>query len=594
MTSEPAAPGSEAVYLFRDETIDNAEHIHTVYARIKILNEKGREDFSDVIIPYEKGESSVKLVEGRTIHSDGSVVSFTGAAFDRLVRKSESETSMEKVFTLPDVQSGSIVEYRYVMRFDAWSELMPEWDLQQKIFVRRAHYNVSSGGGQILQFLPPGAKVIGGGMSGQYDLEVSNVPALPDEEDAPPKGNVSYRVVFTGWGWTDYLTWSDHVDHFASPSGPLKAAVAKIVDPADSEEQKLEKIYTAVMQLENTDFSRQHSEAENRDAGQKEKSAKDIWINQRGDSDEITLLLIALARAARLKIYAMVVVDRNLHLYDKNDKGMDQFDDLIAIAAIDGKEIYLDPGERYCEFGRLQWNHAGTEGWRQTAKGPVLAQTPEPQAADSAVVRTANLRLNADGTLAGSIRITMEGVEALRWRQRALRTDDEEAGKEFGDSLKSSLPKGTDVKVDSFRGLTSVAGPLEANLEVSGTAGSSTRGRVVVPGTFFEDGASPRFATPERETAVYLHSPYTILDQVEISVPSDFKAASLPHDVQLSMPGFADFGAKYRLDAGVYKYSRIERVAGIWCPVTGYPELRRFFQGMSAQDHEPVLFERTR
>src|ERR1700694_1252104 len=43
MTSDPKAPGADAVYLYREETEDDPHHFNTVYARLKILTEKGRE-----------------------------------------------------------------------------------------------------------------------------------------------------------------------------------------------------------------------------------------------------------------------------------------------------------------------------------------------------------------------------------------------------------------------------------------------------------------------------------------------------------------------------------------------------------------------
>ena len=73
MTSDPAAPDSPAVYLFREEIVNDKMHSHTTYARIKILTEKGKEQFSEIEIPYEKGESGVSIsdVAGRTIEPDG-------------------------------------------------------------------------------------------------------------------------------------------------------------------------------------------------------------------------------------------------------------------------------------------------------------------------------------------------------------------------------------------------------------------------------------------------------------------------------------------------------------------------------------------
>jgi len=63
MTSDPAAPDAPAVYLFREEIVNDKLHSHTTYARIKILSEKGKEDFSEIEIPYEKDEAGVSISE---------------------------------------------------------------------------------------------------------------------------------------------------------------------------------------------------------------------------------------------------------------------------------------------------------------------------------------------------------------------------------------------------------------------------------------------------------------------------------------------------------------------------------------------------
>src|ERR1700689_4236871 len=73
MTSDPKAPGAAAVYLYREETSDDSLSIYTFYVRIKVLAEKGK-DLATIRIPYQHGEFKVANIEGRTIHSDGTVI----------------------------------------------------------------------------------------------------------------------------------------------------------------------------------------------------------------------------------------------------------------------------------------------------------------------------------------------------------------------------------------------------------------------------------------------------------------------------------------------------------------------------------------
>src|SRR5437660_393538 len=73
MTSDPKAPGADAVYLYREEKTDDALHYHSDYVRLKVLTEKGKE-LATVRTPYEHRNFKVTDIQGRTIHSDGTVI----------------------------------------------------------------------------------------------------------------------------------------------------------------------------------------------------------------------------------------------------------------------------------------------------------------------------------------------------------------------------------------------------------------------------------------------------------------------------------------------------------------------------------------
>ena len=73
MTSDPKAPGAPAVYLYREEITEGANGLSTIYARIKVLTEKGKE-LASVEVPFLRGAAKVEKVEGRTVHPDGAIV----------------------------------------------------------------------------------------------------------------------------------------------------------------------------------------------------------------------------------------------------------------------------------------------------------------------------------------------------------------------------------------------------------------------------------------------------------------------------------------------------------------------------------------
>jgi hypothetical protein len=619
MTSDPAAPNASAVYLFREETVDDRLHFHRLYARIKILTEKGKEDYSNIEIPYEPGMSNIRDVEGRTIHADGTIVPFTGKPYDKELVRSGSVNYNEKVFSMPDVQVGSIVEYRWELGYDdAWA-MPPRWTIQQPVYVHKAHYHFvpvdlslhpltvtdalgkTNPANQLLYYpaLPPGNQVRDG--KDGFDLTVENVAPLPEEEYSPPLDSYVYQLLFyyspqaTGqefWKQESKI-WSKDVDRFANPSDKIRQAVAQLVAPGDTDDQKVQKIYAAVMKIENTRFTREHSSQENKAEGLRMKTAADVWGQKRGSDDEITRLFLAMVRAAGLKAYAMIVTERDRALLNTGYLYWGQLEDEIAIVAVGGKEVYFDPGQRYCDYGKLHWMHTQVAGFRQTDHDPTLVLTPAAAYQDNVVIRTADLQLGADGSLTGTVRVTMSGEESLRWRQEALRTDEQETKKQFEAELQRRLPDGVQVKMNHFLGLSDISTALMGIADVSGRLGTSTGKRAFLPSSLFEANVKPMFAAEKRESMVDLRYPYATQDQVNVTLPEGLSMQSVPSDAETPLPHYADYRVKYAMSGNTYQQTRVVWMGNAVYKTEQYPDLRDFFQKTAAQDQQQLVLVRT-
>ena len=144
MTDLPQQKGAPAVVLLREEVANDPQNYYSVYMRIKILTEAGRR-YADVEIPYSRRNFKIDGVSGRTVHADGSIVTLDGKVFDKMVVKGkrgrgEQIRVHEKSFTLPDVQVGSIVDFRYFLRYDDHSFYAPEWIVQTELFQKSASF----------------------------------------------------------------------------------------------------------------------------------------------------------------------------------------------------------------------------------------------------------------------------------------------------------------------------------------------------------------------------------------------------------------------------------------------------------------------
>ncbi|MGA7884352.1 MAG: DUF3857 and transglutaminase domain-containing protein [Acidobacteriaceae bacterium] len=629
MTSDPAAPNASAVYLYYEEIVDDKLHLHKVYAEVKILTEKGKEDFNEIEMPYESGEAtpeggnadeqSVNQVRGRTIEPDGTVVPFTGKPYQKQLLKIGGEKLMEKVFSLPDVRVGSVIEYEYTRDYESnWYE-PPEFDIQRPYYVHQAHFHFVPAPPEIpilwidpwghestvhnliyFPALPKGAPPVREGLDG-FDLVVNDIPALPEEPYSPPLDSFAYRLIFYYSPYSsgqefwkaEGKVWSKDVNRFADPSDRIKAAVAQIVSSTDTDDQKLQKIYAAVMTVENTDFTREHTRQENKAEGAKDRTAADIWANKRGSSNEITRLFIAMARAAGFKTYAMTVTERNHALLNLGYLSWgDQLTDEIAIVNVNGKEQYFDPGERYCEYGKLDWVHQMMVGIRQTDDGTTVSEAPGGAYTDNALLRTGDLTLGADGAVKGQIRIAMTGAEALRWRQYALSHDEEATKKALEKEVQQRVPAGVQVKMNHFLGLTDSSTNLMAILDVSGSMGTATGKRVFVPAAFFEATEKPIFSAEQRENPIDLHFPYIARDDITLTLAPGLTVDSVPSNASIPYPQMADYQAAYGGKGTVYKQARLLALGNTLYKPEEYSRLRDFFQKVGAQDQQQLVLDR--
>ena len=508
MTVDAKAPGANAVYLNLADDQDGPAGTSTFYERVKILTEKGKERAT---LRFSHDPSTKFEVEGRTIHKDGTVIPLTDKPSDLVEFKTKDEQLNSLVFTLPSVEVGSVLEYRVKFKYDG-TPPFPNWYIQQDMFVHHAHYSFKPGmfgsvGVTYVARLEGDAKVAN--HKGIYTLDLDDVVPLPDEDWMPPLNTFKWRVSFFG---TTFKTtqeywvaagnvWANFVRDFTNPTGTLKKAVEEMVAPSDSETVKAQKIYTAVMKLENTDFTREKTKVERKKEKIKDiHNAQDVWRDQSGNGDEIALLYVALCRAAGLNVVPMSVVDRSRALFDEGLLNSAQMDDFIAVGQLDGKEVFLDPGQKMCPFGTLHWKHTVARGFRQTDRTAAIVNTPSLSFKASSITRVADLTMDPSGAVKGTVRFVLQGQEALYWRQIALENDEDEVKKRFNEWMSGYLPEGVQGEFDHFLALTDYESNLMATVKVSGNLGTVTGKHLFLPGLFFEAKSKHPFVAQDKRT----------------------------------------------------------------------------------------------
>jgi hypothetical protein len=604
MTSDPKAPGAAAVYLYREETTDDEHQFQTYYVRIKVLTEKGK-DLAVVHIPYEHGEVKVTDIMGRVIHSDGTVIPLTAKPEDLVDVKAKHFQVDTMVFTLPSVEVGSILEYRLQFRYKDYLASTPTWDIQQPYFVRKAHYSfLSRGFGLMWSITPRDSNIKVQNDKGRYTVDVSDVPPLPDDDWMPPLNTIRQRVEFYysfSHGAKEFWDSVGKVDTeylgktYLRPSDTLKKAAADMVAPGDTDAQKARKIYAAVMKLDNTDFSREKSQAERKKEKLKDvRNAEDVWKQQSGNGNELALLYVALARAAGLKAWPEIVADRGVIMFDPNYLYGGQLTDYIAIVSIDGKKTYADPAQKDCPFGLLLWTHTLTVGVTFPDSGAVLTQTPADTYENNVIQRIANLSIDAQGNIKGVVRFVMTGLEALRWRQLALENDPDELKKQFNEAMLGAFPDGVQAEFDRFLGLDDYNSMLMGVAKVSGNIGAPTGKYFILPGLFFQSRANHPFVAQDKRTIpVDLHYPLKEKDDVTYELPPGYSVTSSPSTPDLKWSDFAALKIESTTAENTVEVTREYVRNFTLLGPEGYSNLHDFYQKLATADQQQIVLTRT-
>ena len=625
MTADPKAPGAAAVYLNIEEISNDPVHFHSLYVRIKVLSEKGK-SLATVEIPYERRHFKVADIKGRTIHADGTIVPLTGKPEDLLISKAGDQQFGRKVFTLPSVEVGSILEYRYQLDYDDNQFSSPHWQIQQPYFVHKAHYSfipfkafqkgASAETGEYLMddkghtlntlmwwvLLPAGAQLKTYTL-GSYNIDLTDVPPIPDEEWMPPIRNLLYKVLFyytyassAAEFWdTEEKHWNKEVNHFAEPSGAIHQAVSGIVAPSDSDLDKAKKLYKAVQALDNTDFSREKGKSELKQLKLKAaKRAEDTWTQKAGSKEDIALLYLAMLRGAGLTAYAMKVVDREQGTFDPAYMDFDQLDDTLVILSIGGKETILDPGEKMCPFAALHWKHSGASGARQSGDSHNAGTTPLQPYTANTLRRTGDLILDQHGAISGDISFIMTGQEALRWRQTALENDLDEVKKQFDGWNEQMVPDGVQAHVDHFVGLDDPDANLVAMVKVQGSLGAATAKRIILPGFFFDTrGGQPFVAQDKRLETVDMHYGELVSEQITYRLPTGFSVEGAPQDAKAAWLEHAVLVDKSVASPGQITIARTFARGFTFAKPEEYADLRGFYQKVAAADQQQLVLTST-
>ena len=604
MTTVDFAPGAAAVILNWHQVVDDKNSFRSDYFRIKILTEEGKK-YGDVEVPHIALLSDVNHIKARTVRPDGTIAAFDGKTFDKVVVKVGGVRVISKTFTLPDVQVGSIIEYRYDIAsrgnivYDTEFSLQRELpiiheEIQLEPYVFADYKTFFSYRG-----LPPGKKPEYHGT--KYELTLENIPPFEEEPYAPPPSTIKPELQFWYTAgtiepeafWTkEAREWADAVEPFVGDGRAVKDAATAAMGTAATPEEKLRKLYTRVQQIRNLSYEPEKTDAETRKL-KDNNSAQDVLRNGYGTIREINRLFVSIARAAGFDAHVIRLCERDENYLAKNVPVARQLDGEITVITIDGKQRFFDPATPYAPFGVLSWQKTSTAGLLIARKQEKAVWIDTPWLHDDAatIKRVAHLKLE-DGVVRGTVQIMYTGQEALRERLDMRNDDDAAAKKSIEKMLKGWFADGATVNLVEVKYLRDAELPLiiSATVELP-SAASLVGSRAMVPLAIFAATQKNPFSSEKRKSVIYFHYAYRVDDEVTLKVPAGYAVESLPATADVNM-GALHYTATVGNTAEDIRLVRNITVDVELIGTDKYPVVRDFFSKAAAADQAQVVLRK--
>ncbi|MEM9998839.1 MAG: DUF3857 domain-containing protein, partial [Bacteroidota bacterium] len=507
-------------------------------------------------------------------------------------------------FTLPALEPGAIVEYRYRLNSESLL-LFPTWYFQDDVPVLHSEFRATIpndfGYMQAKQGTLPFATEeseqvnVFSGPAMRHRWVRTDVPALRDEPYMTTLEDYIHKIEFQlaeyripGYGYEKVLnTWEDLAEDLQRHDGfgqtlrssrALRREVEALTAGLDTPEARLAAIYDFVRTAVRHDGRRGYLATAN---------LKTTLEDRTGSAADINLLLVQMLREAGIEVQPVLLSTRDHGLVQTIYPLVNQFNYVVAIAEVGGGAIWLDATDPMRPMGILPAQALSGMGWVPNEDAPLwLRIDPVGRATRSVSFES---ELDAAGTLTVALRLRAEGYDAV-WMRRSIEDGSPEA---FMQDYLSDVPG---LVLDSARveHLHDLAEPLQVYASVRIDGYAQTAGDLV----FFNPTLLDRylenpFKSPERSFPVDFTYPRTHRIMGLWQLPDGYAVDEMPEPVRIALPERA---ATYRCQlaeqSGQLVVRRTSELNAPSVQPEAYADLRRYYDRMVQADDQMVVLKR--
>ena len=612
-------PGADAEAIFWDVRIEDrlmGQDISLAmnhYLRIKIFTDLGKEKYATVEIP-QYGKRRIDNVAGRTIKPDGTIIELKkDSIFDRDLVKTKGGKLHGKTFTLPNVQTGDIIEYQYKeTRDDELASYMrlqfqrdiPVWDVSYHL--KPLNVPWLPWGMRSMAFAcnhPPIVKE----SNGFYGLTLTNMPAFKEEAYMPPEDQLRAWILIyyeedkkivpeKYWkelGKSDFAKFKPLI----SADSQVKRTAAEVTTGFTRDEDKLMAL-DVFCRAKIKNLSRQASQMTPAElkAVKENHSPGDTLKQKAGWGMDVDRLFAAMANAVGFDARLARIPDR-ADTFFSPARPTTYFMNSISVAVeVGGKWVFFDPSTPYLDSGMLRWQEEGQQALVSDPKEGFFVQTQFSQPQRSMRQRRATFKLLEDGTLEGDVTYTYTGHSGVGQKATYENMTPAQQEEDWKKSLQQRLST-AEMSDFSMKYANDPLHPLTVSHKVAVPAYATRTGkRILLQPAFFQRNVGPRFTETTRKWDIYFDYGWMEDDEVTIELPAGWELDQplKPSNAKLADVGAYDVQVLKTTDGRKLIYRRkMEwgRDNKLLLPAGAYASLKKIFDFVQEQDNYTIALK---
>ncbi len=599
-------PQAGALILLANENIeitDRDTQESSVHYLVKVLNERGKENFAESAIEYDSTFEKIELVYARTIKPDGSVV-YVGSRHIRDLSKYLNFPlySNARVFIIsfPEVSMGAALEYKIKIKrsqlvnkkdiffsypvqayepviFAEFNLVLPK-EKSLKVKVINEEYNDFGAN------LKPVKEEKGGNLI--YRWRFKDISQIIPEPNMPESVEINPSILLSTFDeWKDiYNWWWGLAKDKINADNSIKAEVKRLIKGKPTDLEKARAIYNFCAK------DIRYVAVEYGEAGYEPHLASEIFRNKYGDCKDQAVLLVTMLREAGLSAFPVLIGTKEYYNLNK-DFPSALFNHCIVALYLGNKITFLDPTAETCSFGDLPLGDQGRRVLIFKDNGYNIEDTPLYPGEHNLVKQELKLKVNEDESISGSkVNITL-GAYDQKQRHWLLYTQPEL----IQDTLKNIIQEvsiGANLGNYKIENLNDLNIPIVLSYDFRGPEYFTKAGSLrIMPQLASID--TSLIAKENRKYPIDLGLSDKREFNLEIIIPSNFVVQYMPGNIKMESP-WLSFIQEYSLEKNrIYlkqlSYNKTDKVGK-----KEYASFKIFMENLARSLKQRIVLEELR